>query len=118
MSVLAFIPGKKTEIQKAAARGAKFLDEKQPGWADEIDLDSLQMVSRCNCIIGQITGTYHKGFGEIVNEGHDSLGPRASELGFILPKRQIRLSDSETWGRDQEWSDLGDAWAVEVLNRQ
>jgi hypothetical protein len=40
-------------IRKHVARGAAFLDEKRPGWADRIDLDSLSLEDCTMCVLGQ-----------------------------------------------------------------
>ena len=36
------------------AKGAKFLDEKSPGWAEKINTKKLAMVSNTHCILGQL----------------------------------------------------------------
>jgi hypothetical protein len=41
------------------ARGAAFLDEKQPGWRERIDLGELDLNSSECCILGQLfPGSY------------------------------------------------------------
>jgi hypothetical protein len=40
-------------IPERIARGAALLDEKLPGWVDQIDLDRLDLGSPCRCILGQ-----------------------------------------------------------------
>lgn len=44
-----------------AARGARLLDKKCPGWYDKVDLSSLDMRSLCNCMLGQLYGDFMKG---------------------------------------------------------
>lgn len=36
------------------ARGAALLDEKRPGWFNEIDLDDLMLASGRQCVLGQL----------------------------------------------------------------
>jgi hypothetical protein len=38
----------------AVKRGAKLLDEKEPGWRALVDVDELDMSSACNCVVGQV----------------------------------------------------------------
>lgn len=43
------------------ARGAALLDEQRPGWRDEIDVETLDLASECDCILGQLHGDYLEG---------------------------------------------------------
>jgi hypothetical protein len=47
-------------IAERVARGVAWLDEKRPGWADEIDLTELVLSSPCRCILGQLYGDFDK----------------------------------------------------------
>jgi hypothetical protein len=38
----------------SVVRGARYLDEILPGWADTIDLDTLDLGSICDCVLGQL----------------------------------------------------------------
>lgn len=40
------------------ACGMALLDERRPGWRDEIDVKTLDLGSECNCILGQLDGDY------------------------------------------------------------
>lgn len=44
--------------ETAAAKGSLFLDEKEPGWFERIDVASLSMNDSCHCIGGQLFGNY------------------------------------------------------------
>lgn len=37
-------------------KGAALLDEKNPGWAEKIDVDTLEIGDYCGCVIGQAYG--------------------------------------------------------------
>lgn len=39
-------------------RGAALLDEREPGWADKIVLDNLEMDDAQMCVLGQTNGDY------------------------------------------------------------
>jgi hypothetical protein len=43
-------------ITERVERGAALLDEKRPGWWRDIDLGTLDIASRCGCVIGQLAG--------------------------------------------------------------
>lgn len=38
------------------AKGAVFLDERQPGWRRRVDLDKLDLFSLDDCVLGQVYG--------------------------------------------------------------
>lgn len=42
------------DYDERVKRGAALLDEKRPGWADEIDLDLLNLRSCTTCVLGQV----------------------------------------------------------------
>ncbi len=41
-------------IAQRVAAGAAFLDGREPGWWERIDLDSLDLGSGCRCVLGQL----------------------------------------------------------------
>ena len=41
-------------VAERVARGSALLDEKMPGWDRRIDLDRLDLMSSCRCILGQL----------------------------------------------------------------
>ena len=71
---------------KTVDRGAAFLDEKLPGWEDQIDLEQLDLSSRCNCVLGQLykrpreRNTWHR-----YDRGLNALGIETpSKYGFTI----------------------------------
>ena len=67
-------------LWRAAAKGAAFLDEKDPGWARAIDVDSLQIMGEdacLRCILGQRFGSY------LVGALRLDIDDREAELGFL-----------------------------------
>ncbi len=46
---------------KAVELGADFLDERLPGWRNEIDPETLALESSCDCVLGQLFGDYERG---------------------------------------------------------
>lgn len=49
------------EINDRVARGADLLSEKRPGWYDLINLDTLDISSVADCVLGQTYGDYGSG---------------------------------------------------------
>jgi hypothetical protein len=41
-------------VAERVARGAALLDEREPGWAERIDLGRLDVMSECRCVLGQL----------------------------------------------------------------
>lgn len=44
-----------SEIERVH-RGATLLDERRPGWAEQVDLARLDMASPWQCVLGQVGG--------------------------------------------------------------
>lgn len=58
--------------------GVAFLDQRFPGWAERIDMETLDMTDPENCILGQLAPTNYCIF--VYGEGVD-----AHNLGFDGP---------------------------------
>lgn len=49
-------------IRSSVQRGAELLDQKGvKDWYSKVDLDTLQMYSLANCVLGQLYGSVHDG---------------------------------------------------------
>lgn len=48
-------------IADRVARGAALLDGREPGWADRVDPDRLDVGLRTRCVLGQVYGNYGLG---------------------------------------------------------
>jgi hypothetical protein len=42
-------------VAERVAKGAALLDEREPGWWRDIDVDRLDLSSPCRCVLGQLT---------------------------------------------------------------
>lgn len=63
--------------------GIAFMDKHLPRWRNRVDVDSLDLMDTCDCVLGQIFGSYADGL-ELL--GLDKAGGR--RLGFhALPGR-------------------------------
>lgn len=105
------------------ARGAELLDEKLPGWADQIDLDSLNMAVSCNCVLGQLGA-------ETVNL--DLVGWHeecSSGSGNIYNRNYVRMLEGLDIRHEEHmfgfegyngilYADLQDAWQGEIVARR
>ncbi|MDA8611249.1 hypothetical protein N9L18_00060 [Candidatus Pacebacteria bacterium] len=49
------------EILALVKEGEALLDEKHPGWRENVDIDRLNIQSPCHCVLGQIYGHYETG---------------------------------------------------------
>jgi hypothetical protein len=66
-------------IAERVAAGAAWLDEREPGWIDRIDLDTLDLRDCTRCVGGQLAGEY---LAFLRRHNLDSLD--AQPLGFTL----------------------------------
>lgn len=108
------------------AVGAKFLDERVPGWYSLIDLTTLKMDSCEFCILGQLEKhipipTDYDLYDEAV-EGYDP-GPDSYEIACVKLDIDNSLEDCCDLGfvlnRDSypDWIKLKEAWIAEIKKR-
>lgn len=76
-------------IPERVARGVALLDQKRPGWEQEIDLDTLDISKPCFCVVGQMYKSYFSPFeaGAVDLVGwdaydYDDNAPALIEHGF------------------------------------
>ena len=86
-----------------AARGAAFLDGHVPGWAQRVDLDTLDMSNCRYCVLSQVAGNYR----DAVQDFDIDSDLDAVALGFL------RVS-----GDGSSWQRLAEAWAGEIRERR
>lgn len=87
------------DLKGAAIKGALLLDEKAPGWRAKVNVDRLDMESRC--VLDYVYGDYLQG---IIILG---LNAQAQcNFGFAL----AGLDDT-----DENWEELRDHW-IEIIN--
>lgn len=84
-----------------AARGARFLDERAPGWESQINLDTLNIARSDNCALGQVYGSYGVGVQAT------GTAARVHDLGFMT-----------AGSIDEEYRLLTEAWKKEVQDRR
>lgn len=96
---------KRTTIQKRAARGAAFMDQKRPGWHNEIELGLLDIECGACCILGQIYNDYGQGTGKI---GISYDQQRQYDLGLM----------ATPINKTQKYRELTAAWKTEIRIRR
>lgn len=102
-------------LAERVTRGAQLLDEIRPGWYEEINLDKLNMESTCNCIVGQLVGTFCNWtvLGSYYEEIKDP-----SEYGWDWSDRVeslLNLRASRGWSsRGWQWDALERLWLEEI----
>ncbi|MDB5237665.1 MAG: hypothetical protein JWL88_767 [Parcubacteria group bacterium] len=94
-----------------ARNGASFLDAEVPGWADHIDLETLDIGSTTTCALAQLFQHYARGaeiLGIPLGLDESDGAKDVVHLGFTL---FVRVSE-------QKFDTLTAAWKVEVMQRR
>lgn len=101
-----------------AKAGALLLDLLQPGWADRIDTESLDLASCQVCVLGQLFGEYEYGAAKVFAmrfEGLDNVRSErekaAGDAGFCVA-REVSYDDS-----GPAYRRLTAAWKREIDKR-
>ena len=81
-----------TDVEQKVGKGVTYLDEHIPGWRDQVDGDRLDMQNACDCVLGQLLGSFYR-LSEIGLSYH-----QAYEMGF------------EARSGGASYGELGDAW--------
>lgn len=83
-------------------RGAALLDERAPGWATKVDLETFVLADCKRCVLGQVFFSYFN--------GRDTLGlsmHEGTEHGF------------DVYGRDTHlYAPLEQDWRLAILSRR
>jgi hypothetical protein len=60
-------------LAERVERGAALLDERRPGWWDEVDVGRLD-IDHCQlCVLGQLWGEYDDGRNEMLTNQRDAV---------------------------------------------
>lgn len=93
-----------TAYPRTIKAAAKFLDKHEPGWADRVNLDRLDMNEGHTCILGQVFMSQ----AEPALDG-DGFGFAVTKFGW----EKVDVSD-KIFG----WHAPVDVWTKEILSRQ
>lgn len=100
----------------AVKRGAYWLDEEHPGWAEEINFDTFAMDNCQECIIGQAVGTYfqtiEKASGGYSEDDHYHSDDWAIDHGFNIPWGDFSFEQEQEY-----YSHLEVLWTEQVRDR-
>lgn len=100
-----------TEISETAlatrvAKGAALLDICRPGWAAEVNIQSLQMHTCTCCILGQLYGNYDDGVSSLFPSKRPNVDVLMS-CGFVLGGGRF----------DLDYPELTSLWAAQIRTR-
>lgn len=107
-------------------RGAKLLDEIEPGWEKKIDIPELQMAMSCSCILGQIFASYEDGLIKAldiefehmsIRPANDPTAQKIQDHGFCLFDRSYGYA-AILGSENQAWHHLEHTWIDLIKERQ
>lgn len=91
-------------LDPRVVRGAELLDERMPGWAERIDLDSFVLSSCKRCVLGQLYGDFEIALGRCdIEEAPDDY------YGFDIDGRREGRAEYKTLEQD---------WRLAILSRR
>lgn len=92
-----------------AAKGATFLDSRNPGWYKDIEIGILDMHSVFDCVLGQVFGDFF-----IAVEDLGLLVLDTYDYGFDIPVRE----QGTTVPNSPLWRALESSWKAEINKRR
>ena len=95
------------EFYRAVQAGSQLLDKIEPSWASKINLSSLNLPTQCDCILGQIYGSYGEGLKKV----HLFSG---GDHGFSSKITNQETIESNT----KQYVILQEMWVHEILKRR
>jgi hypothetical protein len=81
------------EARGRVQRGAALLDAKRPGWAEQINIDTLEISGR-SCVLYQLGG-YHAVASAI--GAYDDIEDGGAAHGFFVPRGESAERENPTW---------------------
>lgn len=97
-------------IAERVAKGAALLDEREPGWWQRIDLDTLDLKAPCRCILGQL---------DTDRQDHDLWLWIASRFGLdVWEDDDKRLGFNVLHHSDRAYANLTAAWRTLIEARR
>lgn len=78
--------------EERAVVGAAFLDEHAPGWREAVDVNKLKLGDTCNCVLGQVYGSYSRGLRLL------HLSDGGARFGFSVEATDDWKHDAQCYG--------------------
>lgn len=100
------------EVPINVRNGADWLDKVMPGWDKKIDLDSLDINSCIDCVLGQLLGHY-SGDSDL----HEQAYEHDQEFGFCTYPQDY-LEKNDIWNSDPIMEHLTLAWEKLIEERR
>lgn len=91
--------------QRATA-GAEWFDEHHPGWYTRVNPDTLNIGDDCNCVVGQLFGSFSETAGRLMRQKMQVA------RGILVPRVNMNLHNL-----DRYYETITDAWRHEVQSR-
>src|SRR5205823_6207734 len=105
------------ELYRGVQAGSQLLDKIEPGWASKINLSSLSLPTQCNCILGQIYGSYGEGLKKVnLYSGGDHGFSIKITKQVALHLDKITKQEALHLEREQYFI-LQEMWVHEILKR-
>lgn len=67
--------------------GIALLDSREPNWRDDVDVNTLDLHSLDNCVLGQVFGDYGRGMEALFGGERWMYSEVNAEHGFEAPER-------------------------------
>jgi hypothetical protein len=109
-------------VAARVAAGVAYLDEREPGWWQRIDLNRLVMSAECRCVLGQLaTDLEVYGWKEIVREFGLRQAPCSPAHGSQLTDWGLGFNarlDQHADEQNREYAELEAAWKRVITERR
>jgi hypothetical protein len=67
-------------VAERVANGAAFLDGREPGWWERIDLDDLEMGSQCGCVLSEHSAAQDREYAALEAEWKRVITERRAQV--------------------------------------
>lgn len=99
----------KRAIPRRVENGKRFLNSHEPNWRNRLDADSLNIAHPCECIGGQLHGSFEADTAYPIRE-------QATRNGFFRPKGFSGLILALTGKTRDYYQALTEAWQKELAS--
>lgn len=101
-------------LEARVARGVALLDAFDPGWRARVDVGRLAMSSQTDDVLGQLYGSYTRGFRHVLSIQSPGWLFSAAAHGFTLPPAEQDVELGEALVR---FAALTAAWVAAIGER-